>query len=157
GLHSRSLAIDVWIPAGFERPDIDPHGIHELRLQASDLSLDDWAALFEVDIYTEPRGMLIADLIQHVAQDGYSRGNGTKVDAQPVFGFSDLLSCLDDDAAIIANYQDITRRSVRQRMMTYQSLALFTGGGTVLTDLLQPFRVSVLMLARVPDALKRVI
>jgi hypothetical protein len=157
GLQSRSLAIDVWLPAGFERPDIDPHGIRGLRLQASDLSLDDWGALFDVDIYTEPRGMLIADIIQHVAQDGYSRADGSRVAPQQAFGFGDLLGCLDDDAAIVANYQDITRRSVRQRMMTYQGLALFTGGGTPLTDLLRPFRVSVLMLARVPDALKRVI
>ena len=34
-----------------------------MRINASDLSLDDWGALFGVDIYTEPRGMLIADAV----------------------------------------------------------------------------------------------
>src|SRR5207249_2127173 len=72
GLTSRSLAVDVWIPAGFENPAIDPPGLTSLRINASDLSLDDWGSLFDVDIYSEPRGMLIADAVTHVGRDGYT-------------------------------------------------------------------------------------
>jgi DNA helicase HerA-like ATPase len=157
GYQSKQLSIDVWIPAGFESPNIDPAGINSLRLQACDLSLDDWGTLFDVNIYTEPRGMLIADAIQHVSIDGYSQADGSRILPKANFNFSDLLSCIRDDADVTANYQDVTRRSVRQRMTSYQNLALFGGEGTPLTDLLRPFRVSVLMLARLPDALKRVI
>jgi hypothetical protein len=157
GLASRAMAIDVWIPAGFEKAAVDPPGLRSLRIKASDLSLDDWGSLFGVDIYTEPRGMLIADIVAHVGRDGYKRSDGTAVAAKADFSFGDLLACLESDADIVANYQDITLRSVRQRMTTYQSLALFSGVGTPLTALLQPFRVSVLMLARLPDALKRVV
>ena len=157
GLHSRQLNIDVWIPAGFEKPDIDPGGIRSLTLRACELNLDDWGALFDVDIYTEPRGMLIADALQHVSVDGYVRVDGTRVRAKAEFGFPDILACLQDDVDIVNNYQDITRRSVRQRVTTYQGLALFSDTGTALTDFLQAFRVSVLMLARLPDALKRVV
>jgi hypothetical protein len=156
GLESRPLAIDVWIPAGFENPDIDPPGLHTLRIRASDLNLDDWAALFELDIYTEPRGMLIADAVQHVTQ-GYRTVDGSQIAPVPDFGFPELLACIQDDAELQPNYTEITRRSVRQRMTTYQSLELFSGEGTPLTQLLRPFRATVLMLGRVPDALKRVL
>src|SRR5262249_9731707 len=136
GFASRALAVDVWIPAGFENPQVDPPGLRSLRINASDLSLDDWGSLFDVDIYTEPRGMLIADAVTHVGRDGYTQQDGTAVPAKQDFSFADLVACLGSDGDILANYQDITLRSVRQRMATYQSLALFSGAGTPLTAIL---------------------
>jgi uncharacterized protein len=156
GLQAQTLAIDVWIPAGFRRPDIDPPGLQDLRIQASDLGLDDWANLFDVDIYSEPRGMLIADLVGYVSRDGYTNGAGENVSASSSFSLGDLISCLDDPR-IATNYNDNTTRSVRQRLATYANLELFQGNGTPLKDLIRPFNVSVLMLARVPDELKKVI
>jgi len=157
GYHSQPVAVDAWIPAGFESPQIDPAGLRLLQMQASDLELDDWAALFDVDIFNEPRGMLIADALMHVSRDGYTTSNGGRVQPVPNYSFADIVQCLDTDQDVLQNYRPETIRSIRQRMMSYAGLALFSGAGTPLTDLLQPFRVSVLMLARVPDALKKVI
>jgi uncharacterized protein len=157
GLQAQSLAVDVWIPAGFERPAIDPAGLRQLNLGAADLELDDWGALFEVDMFSEPRGMLIADVMTHVGILGYSASNGSRVPPATAYGFPELIACLDDDVDIASNYRPDTIRSVRQRMTTYGALPLFSGGTTPLVVLLPPFRVSVLMLARVPDALKKVL
>jgi hypothetical protein len=157
GYHTQPLAVDVWIPAGFESPEIDPPGVMPLHMQASDLELDDWAALFDVDIYNEPRGMLIADALMHVSRDGYITSAGEQIHANGNYSFSDILRCLDTDRDLLANYRPETIRSIRQRMTTYAGLALFSGAGTALTALLSPFRVSILMLARVPDALKKVV
>jgi hypothetical protein len=156
GLASRNLAVDVWLPAGFEKPQIDPPGIQELRVQASDLELDDWADLFGVDIFGEPRGMLIADALAHVVK-GYTRTDGSTVSPNAMYGFPDLVQCIETDSDIAASYREDTRRSIKQRMLSYGNLALFQGGGTPLSAILRPFRVSVLMLARVPDELKKVI
>ena len=149
--------MDLWIPAGFERPDIDPPGLSALTVRPSDLEIDDWAGLFSVDIYSEPRGMLIADAIQHVAIAGYTKEDGSIVDPDPDYSMADLLACIDTDADLLANYRPDTIRSVRQRMASYAALPLFSGAGTPLHNLLRPFRVSVLMLARAPDALKKVL
>jgi hypothetical protein len=156
GLASRDLAVDVWLPAGFEKPGIDPPGIQALRIQASDLELDDWSDLFGVDIFGEPRGMLIADTLAHVVA-GYTRTDGNAVAPKPMYGFPDLVDCIDSDADIAASYREDTRRSIKQRMLSYGNLALFQGGGTPLSAILRSFRMSVLMLARVPDELKKVI
>lgn len=157
GFTGQQLSIDVWLPAGFENAEIDPPGLQPLRISPADLSLDDWAALFEVDIYNEPRGMLIADAVQHVGTAGYQRQDGTTVPPCRAFAFAELLSCLQDDADLQTNYQSATIRAIRQRMITFASLALFQGVGTTLSQVIRPFRTSVLMLARVPDALKKVI
>lgn len=127
------------------------------KFETRDLEIDDWGSLFEVDIFAEPRGMLISDVITHVATIGYTAADGSRVAPNPNYDFGDLLGCLDDDADIDANYRPDTVRSIRQRMTTYASLALFNGAGTALSDLLHPFQATVLMLARVPDALKKVI
>jgi hypothetical protein len=157
GFKAATLNVDIWIPAGFENEEIDPPSVKSLRIQASDLELDDWGALFDVDIFGEPRGMLIADAITHVSRDGYHTASGSHVKPKPTFGLNDILSCLSDDAEIDNNYGQETIRSIRQRMSTLAGLPLFMGPGTALSELLVPFRVSVLMLARVPDNLKKVL
>src|SRR6185503_2637802 len=101
--------------------------------------------------------MLIADIIGHVELSGYTTSGGSYVTPNSNYDFNDLLACLDQDADIAANYRPDTIRSIRQRMTTYAALPLFSGSGTLLSELLQLFRPSVLMLARVPDALKKVI
>lgn len=157
GYAAQPLAVDVWMPAGFENAAIDPPGINPLQIRACELEVDDWASLFEVDIFGEPRGMLIADAIAHTARAGFVRADGSRVVPKPDYDFADLLACLDQDSDIAANYRPDTIRSIRQRMSTYAALPLFSGIGTPLSSLIRPFRVSVLMLARVPDALKKVI
>ena len=157
GYEAQELAIDIWIPDGFQNERIDPGGFRTLSITPSDLELDDWAALFDVDIFSEPRGMLIADAVAHVGQDGYATQDGQDVAANANYSFTDLLECLDKCSEIQNNYRPDTIRSIRQRMSSYAALPLFSDNGTALTDLLHPFRVSVLMLARVPDALKQVI
>jgi hypothetical protein len=157
GLKSRPLCVDIWLPAGFERPEIDPPGLKQLRMKASDLGLDDWADLFDVDIYTEPRGMLIAEVVARVGREGYRRADGVAQAPTPEFNFADLLKCLEEDAVLQANFNENTRRSVRQRIATYAALPLFQGSSTPLTELIRAFNVSILMLARVPDELKKVI
>ncbi len=157
GFESQDLAISVWLPAGFENHEIDPPGVKELRIQANDLELDDWADLFGVDIFGEPRGMLIADVIAHVAKDGYTRTDGVTVAPDPNYSFKELIECLDFDADLMTSFKDDTRRSIRQRMISYSNLSLFQGTGTPLAELIRSFSVSVLMLARVPDELKKII
>lgn len=157
GFKTFQPAIDVWIPAGFQRPNIDPQNIRPLYIRAADMELDDWASLFEVDIYGEPRGMLIADAIQHVSVDGYQRPDGSSVPAKLDYSFKDLIACLDDDSSVLQNYREDTVRSIRQRLSTFAAIPVFADHGTPLNQLLQSHRTSILMLARVPDTLKKVL
>jgi len=155
-LAPQELGIDVWIPAGFENSEIDPSGVQSLRIDPSSLSIDDWGALFGINIYAEPRGMLISDLVLHVGQKGYSTREGRTIDPVESFDLAALLNCLDS-ADFVASYDASTARAVRQRLQSYAQLEVFQGTPTPLPDLIQPGRVSVLMMNRVPDELKQVL
>lgn len=157
GMSAQSLNVDVWIPAGFERPAIDPPSVQSLVIGASDLETSDWGALFDIDMLTEPRGMLLTDLIGRVSVHGYVNQSGGSVSPMATYDFDALLTCLREDPAFSVNYNDNTVRSVRQRLETFKDLPLFQGTPTDLSRLLQSFRVSVLMLGRVQDDLKNVI
>ncbi len=157
GMKSQPLNIDVWLPAGFERPVIDPPAVRSLVIGASDLDIGDWGALFDIDMLTEPRGMLITDLIGRVSVHGYVNQSGSSVPPTAKYDFDALLTCLRDDPSFPVNYNDNTLRSIRQRLETFRDLPLFQGVPTDLSYLMQSFRVSVLMLGRVQDDLKNVI
>jgi hypothetical protein len=156
-LKPQPLSVDVWIPAGYERPAIDPPRLNALTIGAADLEIDDWGALFDINMLVEPRGMLLTDLLARVSTHGFSDRSGRTNAPKPDFSFEDLLSCLDQDPTFPVNYNDNTIRAVRQRLETFRSLPLFQGTATELTDLLKSGRVSVLMLGRVPDEMKNVV
>lgn len=157
GMVPQNLNVDVWLPAGFENERIDPSDYKSLRIDPSRLSVDDWGALFGVNIYTEPRGMLLAEIIHHVGIRGYKNKDGEDVEEKSQYTLNDLIKCLEDGVFVLENYVDATVRSVRQRLQSFARLPLFQGTPTPLVELVQPSRVSILMLARVPDELKVVL
>jgi len=151
------VAVDVWVPAGFENPDIDLPGTATLRIAASAMTADDWATLFEVDLVAEPRGMLLEELVRKVAVSGWLDGEGKRHAAASAYSFTDLLACLDEDPSLVQSYADNTRRSIRQRLNAQASHPLFQGCATSLAELMKLGRVTVLMLGRLPDPTKQVI
>lgn len=157
GIAPQPLNIDVWVPGGYEKPAVDPPNFHRFYIGARDLEIDDWGALFDINMLTEPRGMLLTDLVNRVSVQGYLDATGRLVSPKVNFDFDDLLTCLEQDRSLAQNYNDNTIRSIRQRLETYRGLPLFQGAPTSLSSLLQKGRVSVLMLGRVPDQLKEVI
>lgn len=157
GMKALPLNVDVWIPAGFERSEIDPPSVRSLVIGASDLDAGDWGALFDIDMLTEPRGMLLTDLIGRTSVQGYLDQSGNSVAPKAIYSLDDLLACLRDDSTLSISYGDNTARSVRQRLETFRDLPIFRGKPTDLSQFLQPFRTTVLMLGRVQDDLKNVV
>src|SRR5262249_7594403 len=138
-------------------PEIDLPQTQHLRIAPSDLTADDWAAMFEVDLISEPRGMLLDELVRKVAVSGWIDGNGERHVAMPVYSFDELFDCLDNDVSILQAYTDNTRRSIRQRLGSQSASPLFQGVPTSLGDLLKTGRVTILMLGRLPEPAKQVV
>ncbi|MFC1575525.1 ATP-binding protein [Gemmatimonadota bacterium] len=157
GLETYSLALDLWVPDGFQNPQIDPPNLQALSVGAAQLDIDDWGALFGLDMFGEPRGMLLSDAIRLVAREGYRQKNGTPRAAKADFTIDDLLRFCEEWEDIDTEYRDETVRSLRQRLNTLSGYDVFTAEGTRLSELVQPGRVSVLLLNRLPDELKKVL
>lgn len=149
------ISVDIWIPAGFENNSIDLPNTRILRIAPSDMTADDWAAMFELDLVSEPRGMLLDELVRKVSLSGWIDTAGERQGANPNYSISDLINCLDSDASIANAYAEGTRRSIRQRLGSQSVNPLFQGQATRLNELLRMGRVSVLMLGRVPEGTKQ--
>jgi uncharacterized protein DUF87 len=151
------VSVDVWVPAGLENASIDLPGTHALRIAPYDLTAEDWAALFDIDLIAEPRGMLLDELVRKVAVTGWVDDVGNQHGAIQQYGFADLLDCLAHDAAIAHDYLEATLRSIRQRLNAQAANPIFQGQPTRLSEILRPWRVSVLMMGRLPDSMKQVL
>lgn len=156
-LTTTPVGVDVWVPAGYQNPDIDLPGTNVLRIAPSDLTAEDWGTLFDLDLLAEPRGMLLDEIVRKVALAGWTDLGGIKHVPMPVYSFVEMIDCLDNDMSIAQAYVDNTRRSIRQRLSAQAAHPLFQGGPTPLGQLLKSNRVTVLMLGRLPDSMKQVL
>ena len=155
GLEPEKLAVDLWIPAGFKM-EADPADVKTFKIDVSDLDAADFASLLEVDLVQEVRGQLINEAYAKTAIEGWRRG-GKKVAPKSDFALADIIECVRYDDDIQADYQRESIRSVVQRLQAYSRYELMQGEGTPLERLVQPGRLTVLMLSRLSDDLRSVL
>lgn len=116
-----------------------------IAIRPSDLGAEDWAAIFQVDTFSDPMGQLIAEVHEKVALEGYTDGQGTKVLPNADFSIEDLLDCLAKDTDI-PRYEARTIEGVRRRLRALRRLSIFSTAGVPIRELFVPGQVSVLML-----------
>lgn len=150
-------AVDVWIPAGFENPAIDLPQAQLFRLRASDLTAEDWATLFDIDLLSEPRGMLLDEVVRKTSRTGWIDDSGATIGPMVQHTVDDLLKCLVQDTGIAVAYTEPTRRAVFQRLTNASLNPLFQGTPTGLAQIMRPGRAAVMMLGRLPDAAKQLV
>jgi hypothetical protein len=154
GLEPVELDVDLWVPAGFEGGIAS--GAKPFRIRTRDMEIADWASLLNVDAMQDPMGQLLSTALDKVTRRGWTEEDGTDHPANADYRIADLLDCLRADAEIAHDYARETIRALRQRLTAYEASPLFGDTGTELTELLQPGRLSVLLLSGVPDDVRLV-
>jgi uncharacterized protein len=148
------LDVDLWVPAGFEHQVTGR--ARAFRIRTRDMSVDDWASLLGVDAMQDVMGQLLSLAVDKVTRRGWTEEDGTAHGANADYAISDLLDCLRGDQEIVQDYARETVRAVRQRLTAYEASPLFGPDGTELNELLQPGRLSVMLLSGVPDDVRLV-
>lgn len=154
GLEGVDLDIDLWVPAGYEggvAANAKP-----FRIRTRDMEVSDWAALLDVDAVQDTMGQLLSVVLDKVTRRGWAGEDGQDHPAVDDYVIGDMLACLREDAEIAHDYGRETARAVRQRLTAYEASPLFGSSGTSLSELLQPGRLSVLLLSGVPDDVRLV-
>ena len=116
-----------------------------ITIRPSDLGAEDWAAIFQVDTFSDPMGQLIAEVHEKVLLEGYIDNQGTTVPPKADFTVDDLLDCLAKDTDV-PRYDARTIEGVRRRLRALRRLGVFSATGVPVKDLFVPGQVSVLML-----------
>ena len=155
GIRPAETEVTVFVPRGFGNATT-PASYKELVLPPSALSAEDWANLVETDLYSDRVGQLLFDVYTKVADEGWIADDGPHP-AVGEFQISDLLDCLRDDLEIKSYYSPETVRALGQRLKAVGGISFFGQADAPLRSILQPGRLSVLLLNRLPETLRSVL
>ena len=143
-IEPEALPLDLFAPAGGKVPAEVNAGT--ITLRASDLGIEEWCGLFEVDPFVDPMGHLITLLISKAAKQSASVSSPaqTGIAARP-YSIQDLLSILDSDPDF-DSFATETRQALRRRFDALARAPIFAPPGLDVRNLVRPGRISVLLL-----------
>lgn len=181
GIKSEPLNVRIWSPRG---TDSSIRRRREFTINCADFSASDWGYLFGLDILQDRMGQLLNDVCEKVVNEGWTDGVST-FPPKLKYSIEDLMDCVQRDTEIAANYHSETKRAIVQQLSVYWRNPLFqpkrnapTGlkwlsdkgeiseedlrmyesvEGTSLSDILEPGKLSVLLLHKMSDELRFVI
>ena len=134
----------------------------EFAIDPSELELEDWCGLFDLDIYS-PQGQLIRNLLKKVATDGYSiaqgpsSGSQQRVQPRVEYELDDLIVCLQSDVEVNEQSQRQTRDAVLWKLEALRDSKIFHKGGMDIREVLKPGRLSIFLLRNLDDATKSLV
>jgi len=129
----------------------------EITLRPSDLGSDEWCGLFEADPFADPLGHLITEVYAKTAIDGHvDSQTGQTIPANSDFTLEDLLRALERDPDMDRYHRD-TRESLRRRLDAVRRLPIFSDTGLDVRQLLEPERISVLLLRDLDQQIRSVL
>jgi hypothetical protein len=133
-IESETLPLSLFAPAGSQAPSEIKAAT--ITLRASDLGVEEWCSLFEVDPFVDPMGHLITLLI-----DKARRSNSTTQQ----FDIDDLINVLSNDPELVP-FANETRQALRRRFDALRKTTLFGSSGLDVRSLVQPGQISILLL-----------
>lgn len=159
GIEPEEINSEVWLPAGYKEATDHP-SIKEFYFDTRGLDEQDWADILNINLVTDPQGMLLGDVFYRSAVTGWNGPNGL-VRPKPNPSLAELINCLETCVDIqngTARYTPATIDVLARNLGTYARRPLFSGAGTSLVSLLRPGLLSILMMPyRVDRNLRSVI
>lgn len=154
-IESEQTPMTLFAPAGANAPsDVTTQTI---TLRASDLGVEEWCGLFEVDPFVDPMGHLITSLISQILENGITyRDTSQKVAAKEHYSLEDLILALDVDPAFDSFARE-TRQALRRRFDALTKTGLFSEAGLDVRNLLRPSHISVLLLRDLDTEMRTVL
>jgi hypothetical protein len=154
-MKSEALDVCLWLPQG-TRSLNTPQKHREFTINCSAFAAEDWGYLLGLDIYQDRMGQLLNDAFVKITLEGwYEKDKYHKASSE--YSLTSLIACIESDRDLINTYAPETRRALRQQFCTYQRNPVFADYGTPLTDLLQPGRMSVIVMNKMSDELRLVV
>lgn len=162
GCKPEGVNVVVWIPAGFKRQTDHPF-IREFHVDVADLDAADWADILGTNLVRDPQGILLAEALDAVREDGWIDADGRRRPPCEHYAIQDIIDYLEVVRNSIANgimvdHATQTCRALMRSLRGYARLPLFSAGTTPLTDIVRQGQLSILMLpSRIGHDLRRVL
>lgn len=162
GCQPEDVNVVVWIPAGFRRESDHP-SIRDFHVDVADLDASDWADILGTNLMSDPKGILLAEALFAVREDGWHDADGRYRKPKQRYDLDDVIAYVETIRSAVANgnvtdHASQTCRALVRDLKAYERLPLFSAGATQLTEIIREGQLSILMLpARVGHDLRRVL
>lgn len=155
GLEEKDLRIRIGFPAGTGQP-FYPDNYEQFAINTSFIGPEDYAHIFEINLYRDPMGQLLLAAHDKILESGYEV-DGEHIAACPDAGLAELVACLENDPDLEHSFSPETTRALLARLHALLRMPLFSEPPTQLPDLLRPGEVRVLLLGRLSPPLRSVV
>lgn len=155
GLTDSPLNVRVSYPAGTEEP-FYPETYEPFAVDTELIRPEDYAHLFEINLYRDPMGQLLLAAQEMAIERGRgarSGGGGTERGVT----LRELVECLEEESELSEQFAEETRRALGARLGALFRMPMFSEAGTPLNDLLRAGECRVLLLGRLEPPLRSVV
>lgn len=161
--------LQVFVPRGTRRYEED---WGEFSIAISDLDLEDWCGLLQVDRFSDRIGQLMSLVYEKVLIQGYVHAERDAetgeiipqsirdVESNPQYNSEDLLDCLDYDREINSKtmgFERQTIRALRSRIEVIKTWRVLSEDGTPLDQIFKKGILTVINLSEADYSLKSLI
>jgi len=158
--------VEVFVPAGYT---IRSDEWRTLQIAYTDLTLEEWCGIIQVDSFKDLMGQLMSQVFEKVTNAGWIQGewddNGdlirtSNIQATDTYTPDDFVNCAQYDTEIrsrITGFAQETIRALISRLSAIGNWQVLSNNGTPITELFKPGIISVIKLNGVDDVEKQMI
>lgn len=152
GLKETDIAVDIYFPAGrrqgFYTPKHQP-----FALDTSLIRPEDYAHIFEIDLFKDPTGHLLLAAFDATKDSGYSYKSVDRPGKMGA-GLSELIEYLSDEVNTADSFDKATVRALRSRLLSLNRDDLFSSKPTSVASMISGGKVTVLLLGHLAPPMR---
>ena len=152
GLNETAISIRTYYPEGrrraFYTSRYRPFGVDTSLIRA-----EDYAHIFEIDLFKDPTGHLLLAAVEAVKHSGYTYKSVSRLGKEES-GLSELIEFLSDETNTAGSFERTTVRALRSRLQSLASDDLFSSTPTQVSSMVRAGQVTILLLGQLAPPMR---
>ena len=154
-LKETDIAVKTYYPEG-RRKGFYTSRYEPFALDTSLIRPEDYAHIFEMDLFKDPTGHLLLAAFDAVKNSGYTHNSADRAGNEEA-GISELIEYLSDEINTAGSFERTTVRALRSRLQTLARDELFSSTPTLVSSMVRAGEVTILLLGNLPPPMRSLI
>jgi DNA helicase HerA-like ATPase len=154
-LKETDIAVKTYYPEG-RRKGFYTSRYEPFALDTSLIRPEDYAHIFEIDLFKDPTGHLLLAAFDAVKNSGYTHNSVERAGNEEA-GLSELIEYLSDETNTAGSFERTTVRALRSRLQTLARDELFSSTPTLVSSMVRASEVTILLLGHLPPPMRSLI
>lgn len=149
------ISVRTYYPEG-RHQDFYTSRYKPFALDTALIQPEDYAHIFEFDLFKDPAGHLLLSAFDAVKNTGYSYNSETRAGKEEA-GLSELIEYLSDEENTSGSFEQTTVRALRSRLQSLARDELFSSTPTSIGSMVETDAVTILLLGRLAPPMRSLI